>query len=278
MGLFTMPYSDHYNVDSHGAHGGAETVGIQSFASAGAQQIAPPNPAVSPVRRTACNAEPSGIAPQAPTPTEVFEYGGVDMPHPIASPTYKLLQQPVPETETTQAPASPACAEYLRPGAPCTASQQLLKYVRTIAYQATPIGEPDCGVVSPNNDPAALAGYIQANADINIRDSQENNEFTPLHHCAATGRLDLLELLVSFGADIDRRDFDGNKAEDIAREAAKDHVDKASKTVLLQGMHMLAQAKQAKNRNQRYGQAGYLEYATSPKTPTHGGVASGVIS
>jgi hypothetical protein len=74
-------------------------------------------------------------------------------------------------TSSLQSPASPACAEYIRPGEPSTATQQLLKYIRTQAFIAGEIGEGN-GKVAPNNDQAAVASYLRANADI---DSQDPN-------------------------------------------------------------------------------------------------------
>lgn len=215
------------------------------------------------------------IQPQAPTPTEVFAAG-------IEAPTFMLLNQPVPEIDIATAPgtspASPSCAEYINPYEPSTATQQMLKYVRTFTYQAGPINEPDTGKVAPNNDQAALAAYLKANADINAQDP-EYNGYTALHHSAATARIDLIALLIAFGADVDRRDYDGNKAEDIAREAARDEVEKGKRQMLLECMHCLIQGKQAKDRTRRYLDSGYLEFPVSPKTLQHElGVASGVVS
>ena len=102
--------------------------------------------------------------------------------------------------------------------------------------------------------------------------------YTALHHAAATGRVDLIALLIAFGANIDRRDYDGNKAEDVAREAAKNAESDSQRHSILEGMHCLVQGKQAKGRTQRYLDAGFMEFPTSPKTPQHAGVSSGVVS
>ena len=175
-----------------------------------------------------------------------------------------------------QSPASPACAEYIRPGELCTATQQMLKYIRTNDYQVGEIGECQ-GKTAPNNDQAALASYLRANADIDAQDP-ESNGYTALHHAAASGRVDLIALLIAFGANIDKRDWDGNKAEDTARESAKNTTDTAQRHAILEGMHCLIQGKQAQGRTQRYLDAGFMEYPTSPKTPQHAGVSSGVVS
>jgi len=232
------------------------------------------NPMLSPIKGNALAVQSKLIVPDGPTPTQVFAAG-------IEAPTFMLLNQPVPEIDINTVPgtlpASPACAEYIHPGEPSTATQQMLKYMRSYTYQAGPIGEPDCGRVAPNNDQSALAAFLKANADIDCQDPHYNG-YTALHHAASTGRVDLIAMLIAFGADVDRRDYDGNKAEDVARETARDEVDVPSRQVYLECMHCLVQGKQAKDRTRRYLDSGYLEYPTAQMTPTHMGVSSGVIS
>jgi len=245
---------------------------------------------MSPIRAVACHQQAELIPAPAlgagtVAPVEVFASG-------IEAPTFVLLNQPVPEIDVACAPgmngaACPAFAEYIE-GADSTATQQMLKYVRSFTYQAGPIGEADQGKVAPNNDQAALAAYLKANANIDARDP-EYNGYTALHHAAATGRMDLIALLIAFGANIDCRDYDGNKAEDVAREAAKNEgtnmrwykdeadghfasVDQDKGKKYLECMHCLVQAKQAKDRTRRYLDVGYLEF------PTAHGCSSGVVS
>jgi len=252
----------------------AGQLGMGTFVADSQMVAKQSNPMMSPIRKDALVQDAKFIPAPGPTPTEVFAAG-------IEEPTFYMLNQPMPEIDVTMgpgtSPASPSCAEYLQPGEPSTATQQMLKYVRTFTYQAGPMGEPDSGKVAPNNDQAALASYLAAHADINAQDP-EYNGYTSLHHAAATARIDLIALLIAYGANIDRRDYDGNKAEDIAREAARDEVCTEKRRMLLECMHCLIQGKQAKDRTRRYLDSGYLEYPTSPKTPQHLGVASGVVS
>jgi len=135
----------------------------------------------------------------------------------------------------------------------------MLKFFRTCTYQAGPVGEPDQGVVAPNSDKAAIANYLAANANIDARDPYCDG-YTALHHAAATARIDHVAMLISFGANIDVRDYDGNKAEDVARLVATQQVSAEMRKSLLQCMHILVQAKQVKDRARRYVDAGYLEY------------------
>jgi ankyrin repeat protein len=235
----------------------AEQLGMGSFVTA-TKKTARTNPDMSPIRKEAVadHNDCKTIPPPNPTPCEVYAAG-------IEGPTFLLLNQPVPEIDIRTAPgtspASPAYAEYINPDEPSTATQQMLKYVRTVTYQAGAIGEPDCGKVAPNKDQAALASFLKANAEIDARDP-DCNGYTALHHAAATARMDIVHLLIAFGANIDRRDYDGNKAEDVAREAARDEVDTNRRQELLECMHCLIQGKQAKNRTRRFLDAGFLEY------------------
>jgi len=232
---------------------------------------------VSPIRRLALLEDAKRMpAPQSDfaqsgsylSSVEIFSQG-------VVAPTFAVNQQPLPEVDMyagDAAPsASPSCAEYIEGDS--TSTDQLLKFFRTCDYQATEVGEPDAGVVAPNCDKAAVANYLAANANINARDA-ESDGFTCLHHAASTGRIDHVSLLVSFGANIDVRDYDGNKAEDVAREAAKHQVDNGCRKQLLECMHILVQAKQVKDRTRRFMDAGFIEFPTSPNTPSHPGCSS----
>ena len=48
-----------------------------------------------------------------------------------------------------------------------------MKYIRTKQYIAGEIGEGQ-GKVAPNNDQAAVASYLRANADIDAQDPKYN--------------------------------------------------------------------------------------------------------
>ena len=65
--------------------------------------------------------------------------------------------------------------------------------------------------------PETVKILLDKGAKANVVDSNEH--FTPLMHAAAEGNLDVVKLLVAYGADLDLKDVDGDNAESFARQA-----------------------------------------------------------
>eukprot|EP00656_Telonema_subtile_P054919 TRINITY_DN8324_c0_g1_i1.p1 TRINITY_DN8324_c0_g1~~TRINITY_DN8324_c0_g1_i1.p1 ORF type:complete len:257 (+),score=52.00 TRINITY_DN8324_c0_g1_i1:140-910(+) len=204
----------------------------------------------SPISKAALSRAVAPCRNDGPTPLQVYAEGGFRMGHPICDPTFQVLNQPhslVDLTERWQSPAS-TFTEYLGGSQPCTASESLCRYVRARAYNKGEMLENQ-GEERFNQHWQPLMSYIEVGANLDHRDP-EFNGFTALHHAAATGRAELVHFLIAQGANVDTRDYDGNKAVDAAREGAQ-----------MECMHILVHAKQVKNRIQRYNTVGPSEYA-----------------
>ncbi len=93
------------------------------------------------------------------------------------------------------------------------------------------------GDAMERNDPAQARRLLLAGAD---PDAAMAGDCTPLVYCVATGRTELVKLLLAFGADPARRDQDGRIAADYAR--ARGHV---AIVDLLDGARQVATAKPA---------------------------------
>merc|ERR1711865_122966 len=215
-----------------------------------------PAVACSPVARSAIGRAVLPCREEEPTPLQVFAEGGYRADHAIADPTFQVLEQPHPIVDITDRwqPPSSTFTEYIGTGKSCTASESLCRYVRTRDYQK---GK---GRSAPNQYWQPIMSYLSAGAAIDHQDVDYNG-FTALHHAAATGRAELIHFLIAQGANVDQRDYDANKAVDIAQMSQ--HLD---------CMHILSQAKQVKNRISRYNDMGYLEYPMNPMTSSHSGV------
>ena len=71
--------------------------------------------------------------------------------------------------------------------------------------------------------PETVKILLDKGAEPNIIDSDEH--FSPLMHAAAEGNLDVVKLLLEYGADLSLKDIDGDDAESFARQAG--HVEVA---------------------------------------------------
>jgi len=251
---------------------------MRQHAMAPYQKVTGPHPLVDPrssFRPLAPAMVRSPIAPHAigraampcreeePTPLQVFAEGGYRAGHAIVDPTFQVLEQPHPVVDITERwqPPSSTFTEYLGTGKSCTSSESLCRYVRTRDYQKGTMREGQ-GRHGPNQYWQPMISYLSAGANIDHQDVDYNG-YTALHHAASTGRAELIHFLIAQGANVDQRDYDANKAVDVARM-----------THHLDCMHILSQAKQVKNRVSRYNDVGYLEYPMNPMTSSHSGVPS----
>merc|ERR1711998_275576 len=132
---------------------GLNTIGLMAIPKE--QTRAPPHQALSPIRKAATGKDVARIEKTVatgpsmyPTPVQKFADGicnqtylmAMEKNHQVLEDVDLAEQKFVDEVEDLElAPPSPACAEYINPGSPSTASESLLKYISTIAYQA---GDP----------------------------------------------------------------------------------------------------------------------------------------
>ena len=65
--------------------------------------------------------------------------------------------------------------------------------------------------------PETVKVLLDKGAEPDIVDSNEH--FTPLMHAATAGNLDVVKLLITYGADLSMTDVDGDNAESFARQA-----------------------------------------------------------
>lgn len=66
-----------------------------------------------------------------------------------------------------------------------------------------------------------MRALLEAGADVN---APQEKGFTPLHEAAATGKLDLLRILLSHGANPEQKTEDGKSALDLARDQKQDAI------------------------------------------------------
>jgi ankyrin repeat protein len=70
--------------------------------------------------------------------------------------------------------------------------------------------------------PETVRIMLDKGAKPNVVDSDEH--FSPLMHAAAEGNLDVVKILIEFGADLSLKDVDGDDAESFARQGGHQQV------------------------------------------------------